>query len=65
MFTISGDQVSEIIFSFFDNKLELSNYQLYYHPYWFIEIHLGLEKKQGVLDATNSEVKLDAPEIMC
>lgn len=26
---------------------------------------MGLEKKHGLLDATNSEVKLDVPELMC
>ncbi len=65
MFTVSGDQISEIILSFFNNRLEIPNYKLFYHPYWFIEIHLGLDKKHGILDATTSEVKIDVPELMC
>jgi hypothetical protein len=65
MFTISGDQISEIILSYFNNRLDNLTYNLFYHPYWFIEIHMGLERKHGLLDATNSEVKIDVPELMC
>lgn len=32
---------------------------MYYKPYWFCEFHLGLEKHVAVLDATNSEIKID------
>jgi hypothetical protein len=63
-YTVSGDEISEIIISFFNNKLDNLNYELYYHPYWFTEIHIGLEKHFAILDATNSEIKIDVPELL-
>jgi len=37
---------------------------LWYHPYWFVEIHIGLEKHFAILDATNSEIKIDVNELL-
>lgn len=63
-YTVSGDQISEIIISFFNNKIDDLDYELYYHPYWFVEIHIAMEKHFAILDATNSEIKIDVPELL-
>lgn len=59
IYDVSGDQISEIISSFFNFKIEAPHYKLFYHPYWFFEIHIGLDKQFGVLDATNTEIILN------
>jgi hypothetical protein len=63
IYEVSGDQISEIISSFFNFNIEAPNYKLFYHPYWFFEIHIGLEKQFGVLDATNTEIILNPKEL--
>lgn len=35
---------------------------LAFQPYWFFDIHIGLEKHIGVLDASNSEITIDVKE---
>lgn len=63
IYDVSGDQISEIISSFFKYKIEAPDYKLFYHPYWFFEIHIGLEKQFGVLDATNTEIILNPKDL--